>query len=71
VPLATAIDQAIAGRVAKARSAKRFTKSYVAGELGISYQAYKKLEDGNTAFTVHRLMRIADLLGTELNQLIP
>ncbi|OWU64389.1 MAG: XRE family transcriptional regulator [Armatimonadetes bacterium Cent15-Ar3] len=48
-----------ASRLAVARECQGFTKSYVAQQLGVSTQAIKDYEDGNTVPSLHRLEELA------------
>ena len=51
--------------VARIRKAKGVTKTAVARYLGISLQAYRYLENGESRLDVERLKRIANLLGED------
>jgi len=42
----------------------------VAGKLGISQNAYSKIESGHTNFTVKRLYEIAHILETNILEII-
>ena len=45
----------------------KFTQKQLAAKLGISYQAYQRMErPGRSNVTVHTLERIAEALGSEL-----
>ncbi len=44
------------------RETMNYTQAYVAGKLGISQNAYSKIESGQTNFTVRRLYEIVHIL---------
>jgi transcriptional regulator with XRE-family HTH domain len=48
------------------REALNYTQAYVAGKLGISQNAYSKIESGQTNFTVKRLFEVANILETDV-----
>ena len=49
------------------REQSKFTQKQLAAKLGISYQAYQRMErPGRSNVTVHTLERIAEALGSEL-----
>lgn len=55
-------------KIKKFREFKNFTQAYVAGELGISQQAYQLIEAKETIL-VERLKKIAYILGVEKSQI--
>lgn len=65
------IDCMIGERVEKARSLNRLSKSEMGRRLDVSPQAYTKLENGDTAFTVSTLLRVAEALDMDYRDLIP
>ena len=44
------------------RQTMNYTQAYIANKLGISQNAYSKIESGQTNFTVKRLYEIAHIL---------
>ena len=52
------------------RLSKNFTQNYMADELGIDTTNYSRLEKGECKITVNRLAKIAQILETDLNQLL-
>ena len=52
----------ITNKIRSRREAMNFTQAYVAGKLGISQNAYSKIESGQTNFTVKRLYEIMNIL---------
>lgn len=71
MPSATQIDVEIGRRVEKARLSKYLSKSEVARRIGISYQAYLKVERGQTTYTVERVRLLAQVLGVNESDLVP
>lgn len=52
------------------RQTMNYTQAYIAGKLGISQNAYSKIESGQTNFTVKRLYEIAYILETNVADFI-
>jgi transcriptional regulator with XRE-family HTH domain len=52
------------------RQTMNYTQAYIAGKLGISQNAYSKIESGQTNFTVKRLYEIAHILETNVADFI-
>jgi len=50
--------------------AKGFTQQYVGEKLGISQNAYSKIEIGKSIITVERLCQIAEIFEIDLKDLI-
>lgn len=50
---------------------KGYSQEYVANELGISQNAYSKLESGKTEISVKRVYEIALVLGISIYELLP
>lgn len=71
MPSASQVDAEIGRRVEKARLSKYLSKSEVARRLGISYQAYLKVERGKTTFTVARVRKLAEIFDVEEGVLVP
>lgn len=51
------------------REQKQYAQGYLAAKLGISQNAYSKIELGHTALTVERLLLIAMILETDITNL--
>jgi len=56
----------ISDTIRKLRMERSFTQEYVALELGISQNAYCKIENGQVQLTIDRLQKIAAILDTPL-----
>ncbi|HVX27090.1 MAG TPA: helix-turn-helix transcriptional regulator [Parafilimonas sp.] len=52
----------ITSKMRSRRETMNYTQAYVAGKLGISQNAYSKIESGQTNFTVRRLYEIVHIL---------
>ena len=52
----------ITNKIRLRRQTLNYTQAYVAGKLGISQNAYSKIESGQTSFTVKRLYEVASIL---------
>ncbi len=52
----------ITGKIRLRREHLNYTQAYVAGKLGISQNAYSKIESGQTNFSVKRLYEIVQVL---------
>lgn len=63
--------KSIANNIRTAREFRNYTQEYVATRLGISQNAYSKIELGYTKITLERLILIGLILDTEINQLMP
>jgi transcriptional regulator with XRE-family HTH domain len=62
--------KAVATNIRNKREELNYTQEYLAAKLNISQNAYSKIELGYTKITVERLFQIADILETELADLI-
>ncbi|MDB5286367.1 MAG: transcriptional regulator [Mucilaginibacter sp.] len=62
--------KAVAVNIRNKREKLNYTQEYLSVKLGISQNAYSKIELGYTKITVERLFQIADILETELIDLI-
>lgn len=62
--------KAVATNIRNRRVSLSYTQEYLAAKLNISQNAYSKIELGYTKITVERLFQIADILETELTELI-
>jgi transcriptional regulator with XRE-family HTH domain len=52
------------------RQTMNYTQAYIAGKLGISQNAYSKIESGQTNFTVKRLYEIVYILEADIADFI-
>ena len=62
--------KAVAGNIRKIREFRNYTQDYLAAKLGISQNAYSKIELGYSKITIDRLFQIAVILEVEVMQLI-
>lgn len=62
--------KAVAGNIRKVREYKNYTQDYLAAKLGISQNAYSKIELSYSKITLDRLFHIALILEVEVNQLL-
>jgi transcriptional regulator with XRE-family HTH domain len=62
--------KAVAVNIRNKREKLNYTQEYLAAKLGISQNAYSKIELGYTKITVERLFQIAEILETDLIELI-
>ncbi|PAW92466.1 transcriptional regulator [Mucilaginibacter sp. MD40] len=62
--------KAVAANIRRKREALNYTQEYLAAKLKISQNAYSKIELGYTKITVERLFQIAEILETNLADLI-
>lgn len=60
----------VAYNIRNKRETLNYTQEYLAAKLHISQNAYSKIELGYTKITLERLFQIADILETELMELI-
>ncbi len=56
------VVNSITGKIRLRRETLNYTQAYVAGKLGISQNAYSKIESGQTNFSVKRLYEIVQVL---------
>lgn len=56
--------------IRKIREAKRLTQEYLAEKLGISQNAYSKIELGYSQITLYRLFQITTVLDVEVIELL-
>jgi transcriptional regulator with XRE-family HTH domain len=63
------IDSLLAS-IKEARTTKGYSQEYVATKLGMSQNAYSKLEMGKTSLKLKRLSQLADILEIELSLII-
>lgn len=57
-------------KIAQIRRKKGYTYENMANELNITPAAYRKIETGETKLTVERLMKISEILGEDLFNLL-
>jgi transcriptional regulator with XRE-family HTH domain len=62
--------KAVAANIRKIREFRNYTQDYLAAKLGISQNAYSKIELGYSKLTLDRLFKIAILLEVEATNLI-
>ena len=62
--------QQIVSNVRKVREFRNYTQDYLAAKLGISQNAYSKIELGYSSITLSRLVNIAEILEVDLVDLI-
>jgi len=48
------------------RNSKNYTQAYVAGELGISQNAYSKIESGVSVLTLETLLRLSYIFDIDI-----
>ncbi|MCW5908138.1 MAG: helix-turn-helix transcriptional regulator [Chitinophagales bacterium] len=60
--------QTIGACIKHCREEQNLTQEYVAAQLGISQQAYSKIESGETAVNALRLFQIATVLKADVNR---
>jgi|GEM_PF-1485847 len=60
----------IVSGIRKIRIARNYSQDYMAGHLGISQNAYSKMELGYSKITLNRLFHVADILGVEATELL-
>lgn len=56
--------------IRKFRESKRLTQEYVAGRMGISQNAYSKIENNITQLTVNHLKKLSDILEVPMSDLM-
>jgi transcriptional regulator with XRE-family HTH domain len=62
--------RAIAVNIRNTRERLNYTQEYLAAKLGISQNAYSKIELGYTKITVERLFQISAILEADVHELI-
>ena len=60
----------VAGNIRKVREFRHYTQDYLAAKLGISQNAYSKIELGYSKITLDRLFQIGEVLEVDVIQLI-
>jgi transcriptional regulator with XRE-family HTH domain len=56
-------------KISKIRHLKGFTQEYVANKIGLSQQAYSRIESNETKLDTERLQKIADLFGVTTQEI--
>lgn len=64
------INKRIRENIAAKRKALGLPQEFIAEQLGISLNAYSKIENGPTRLVSNRLVKIAEILGVSLRDLI-
>ncbi len=70
MPHHTTKESAILSKVRQMRADKGYSQTFVALKLGISQNAYSKIESGKSTITVGKLVFIADILEVDLQELV-
>ena len=52
------------------RELRNYSQKYVAGKMGISQNAYSKIETNRTQLTVHHVKQLSEILGVPLTDLL-
>lgn len=63
-------SKTVASNIRKIREFRNYTQEYLAAKIGISQNAYSKIELGYSKITLDRLFHIAIILEIEATQLI-
>lgn len=63
-------NKSVAANIRKTREVRNYTQEYLAAKLGISQNAYSKIELGYTKITLERLFHVSMILEVDLNDLI-
>ena len=66
----TAKAKTVASNIRRVREYRNYTQDYVARKIGISQNAYSKLELGFHKLSLERLFQIADVLDVESTALL-
>jgi transcriptional regulator with XRE-family HTH domain len=64
------INSKVVARIKQSRVDKNILQKYVADEIGISQAAYARIENGNTQLTIKNLYSIAQILDTQVVDLL-
>lgn len=62
--------KAVAANIRKIRELRKYTQEYLAMKLGISQNAYSKIELAYTRITLERLIHISEILDVDAVALI-
>ncbi len=60
----------IGQKIKKVRELRNFTQDYVATQLGISQEAYSKIEANKTSVSIQRIEKVAEVLGINIFDLM-
>jgi transcriptional regulator with XRE-family HTH domain len=60
----------VAANIRKVRDLRNYTQDYLAAKLGISQNAYSKIELGYSKISLERLFSICNILEIEVNRLL-
>jgi transcriptional regulator with XRE-family HTH domain len=60
----------IGERIKRLRESKNYTQDYLASKIGMSQNAYSKMETGGSKITVERLEKIAEVLDIPIDELL-
>lgn len=63
-------QEIVADNIRKIREGRNYTQDYLAAKLGITQNAYSKVELGYSKLTIERLFEIADVLEVSVPQLL-
>lgn len=63
-------SKTVAGNIRKIREFRNYTQDYLAAKIGISQNAYSKIELGYSKITLDRLFQIAKIIDVESTHLI-
>jgi transcriptional regulator with XRE-family HTH domain len=62
--------KAVVAKIRKIRESKNYSQDYLAAKLGISQNAYSKIELGYSNITLSRLANISDILEVDWVEII-
>jgi transcriptional regulator with XRE-family HTH domain len=62
--------KAVVSNIRKIREFRSYTQEYMAVKLGISQNAYSKIELGYSSITLNRLIVISEILSVDLIELM-
>lgn len=61
---------AVPGNIRKIRDFRNYTQDYLAAKLGVSQNAYSKIELGYSKITLIRILQIAEILEVNINDIL-
>ena len=64
------ITRLVAANIKKMRIYRNYTQDYLAAKLGISQNAYSKIELGYSNITISRLAKVSEILEVEIMDII-
>lgn len=62
--------QRVATKIRKVREYKNYSQEYIAKKIGISQNAYSKIELGYSKISLDRFFHLANLLDVEIGELL-